>query len=562
MATIRYDNIIHLYIKGTTIFLIYSFFLFPSLIFAGANNANSNNIGHNAARIKTIVNIPHYNGINIAHKINEKLIATYSKHDKKLKIWDRSKFWLITEYNISGSEVNQLFSIGEKLFMKSQSAFYKIDLATDSIERILNDSLLSSSTIVNDRFVVFADNRSRYLAKLMVYDHTKSRFRLIPHSTMRICGACTVEDLYYSNNNYYVFVDYGRVDWQVYDDDFKLINKDSISKDNITSDPNVAYISTTTKSLNDISKKRLVKFKQKVKSKIKKEISIETEKHTIKTEQIPGPGNIITHLKKFYLVNKQTGESRLLVSGEVEYATYGTSFTEKLIDTKNEVVAIKCRTWGFESFFIVDFSGNMLGETKAFHRDKIDIVPIQNYLFLINHTKGQIRSYDLKKQKKIKSNTTDKNKINIMFGNRYSTTRGKQKKGDTTDKNKPINMVVGAIHMKDFRVNGIFHKLMESYIFNDVFDTVDINISGTLLMISLADNTIKTWDLSTGKLLVTKYVLNENTEVIVTPEGYFSGKGNYQDYVHFVDNKYNVYSFSRFARRFYRPEIIQQRMLN
>ena len=47
------------------------------------------------ARIKTMVNFPHYKEVNIIHHINERLMATYSKYDRKLKIWDKSNFMIV-----------------------------------------------------------------------------------------------------------------------------------------------------------------------------------------------------------------------------------------------------------------------------------------------------------------------------------------------------------------------------------------------------------------------------------------------------------------------------------
>ena len=78
---------------------------------------------------------------------------------------------------------------------------------------------------------------------------------------------------------------------------------------------------------------------------------------------------------------------------------------------------------------------------------------------------------------------------------------------------------------------------------------------GKLLASGGGDGTIRFWNMSNGKLLATLYVFPD-ASVIITPEGYFSGTGNYEKYVHFVDGL-KIYTFSQFARRFYRPELVK-----
>jgi len=111
-------------------FLMCTFFLFPSLVFAGDPDSDSNNIGHDVARIKVMVNRPHYKEVDIIHDINDKLLATYSKYDKMVKIWDKQSHLLLSEYHLPIGEIEALFSNKMNLFAKSKKSFYKIDLST------------------------------------------------------------------------------------------------------------------------------------------------------------------------------------------------------------------------------------------------------------------------------------------------------------------------------------------------------------------------------------------------------------------------------------------------
>jgi hypothetical protein len=45
--------------------------------------------------------------------------------------------------------------------------------------------------------------------------------------------------------------------------------------------------------------------------------------------------------------------------------------------------------------------------------------------------------------------------------------------------------------------------------------------------------------------------------VIITPEGYYAGAGNYQDYVHFLKNE-EIIEIDSFKEKFNKPEIIRK----
>jgi len=85
---------------------------------------------------------------------------------------------------------------------------------------------------------------------------------------------------------------------------------------------------------------------------------------------------------------------------------------------------------------------------------------------------------------------------------------------------------------------------------------VSFSSDGRILASGSYDKTIKLRDVKSGKLLVTLYSFPD-ASLALTPEGYFSGTGNYKDYVHFVDfSTFKVYDFDQFAERFYRPELV------
>lgn len=504
--------------------------MLPHLILAYEQDKRTVSKGDRNNKIKTVVNRKHINGVQIIHDIDDKLMATYSKHDKKIKIWDKTRLILLSEYNVNEGEINEIFSIGKKLFAKARDAFYKIDLTNGVIEQVMSDAYLSSSTIINSRFIVFVDKSTRYHARLVAYDYFSDEIKF-SEPDIGLCGGCRPSNAYYLNNKYYVFIydDYAYVYGKDLSFEKTLDRNDGISKEKVHIEPNVVKISKDIENEKNIPEWKLATNRKKlipaIKGKINKRYG---DIHIISERSKDVPSFKGFSLRKFYLNNKQTGESKLIVAGPEEYAAINTThFSEEFVDIKNEIIAIRGHSYGNNSFFVVDFSGNIVGETEGFHWDDIDLVPIANYLFLINYTKGLIISYNLKSQDKVTSAKSE-----VIGG-------------------KKINLLIGAAYAKDYP------RLQTSNIFNDVGDVVDINLKGNLFISKSADITTKAWDLNTGKLLATLYLLDDNTDVVITPEGYFSGKGKYQDYVHFVDEKFNVYQFDQFERKFHRPRMMQ-----
>jgi len=69
------------------------------------------------------------------------------------------------------------------------------------------------------------------------------------------------------------------------------------------------------------------------------------------------------------------------------------------------------------------------------------------------------------------------------------------------------------------------------------------------------DDTIKLWNVNTGKLVAT-FIAFPDASVVITPEGYFTGTGEYQKYVHFVDTKtLKVYTDNKYYATFYKKNL-------
>jgi len=68
---------------------------------------------------------------------------------------------------------------------------------------------------------------------------------------------------------------------------------------------------------------------------------------------------------------------------------------------------------------------------------------------------------------------------------------------------------------------------------------------------------IKIWNARTGKLIATLMAFPD-ASVVITPEGYFSGTGKFEKYVHFVDTEtLKVYTLDQYYETFYRPDLVK-----
>jgi hypothetical protein len=88
----------------------------------------------------------------------------------------------------------------------------------------------------------------------------------------------------------------------------------------------------------------------------------------------------------------------------------------------------------------------------------------------------------------------------------------------------------------------------------------NIKVNKNIIEVFFQNNVIMYYDLNTEEYLYTKYIFDKDTYVIVLKEGFIDGKGNFQDYLHFIDNSYNVFFLNQFYDYFFRPDLVKLKL--
>lgn len=102
-----------------------------------------------------------------------------------------------------------------------------------------------------------------------------------------------------------------------------------------------------------------------------------------------------------------------------------------------------------------------------------------------------------------------------------------------------------------------FQTIKKYKLSSKVIDNVEIKDNKVIVY---SDNQIVYYDYQTQEVLYTKYVFGKDTEITVLKEGFIDGKGDFEKYVHFIDNNYNTYTINQFYDFFYRPDLVKLKL--
>jgi len=88
----------------------------------------------------------------------------------------------------------------------------------------------------------------------------------------------------------------------------------------------------------------------------------------------------------------------------------------------------------------------------------------------------------------------------------------------------------------------------------------DIDNIGKYLITGNENGIIKIFSQKDGCLLGTIYDFGKES-IIITPDGYFDGIGNFYNYIFFQDEKLNVFSFESCYEKFHKPNMVRKSLL-
>ncbi len=443
-----------------------------------------------------MVNIPHTITVDLIHYLDQSFAVTYSKNDGMIKVWNLVQERLIYEYSIPGEEVKEIFNIKMTIFLKTLSSFYRIDLDEDKISKIYSvGGSSTSNTIITPEFILFVMKERRFQDVVIYYDYKRSELK-VPQS-FKVCGACFTAVVYYVNERFYFAEDLEYGNLLVYDRDFNFIGDLPRTEVDLKPYPNVVQITRLGDSLDfsRISKE----FYQSMISGI--EFSDIGDKLKDKLPRIWNGYYIVEELEGdhlngdvlFYLRNERTREFKLILKEGYWTGAYNYGRYEWAF-IYDGLIAIREEagiTPISRCYKVFDFYGNVLGETDMNKANRL-LVPVNNNLFLVRND-GSVVVYDM-------------------------------------------NMKVQSVLEGTGRIT-------------------DIEASDNMVTTSSIHNTKKMWNLSTGKLFATKYEFNDGSDIIITPEGYFTGQGSYSKYLHIVYD-HEAIPIDRYFEIFYRPDLV------
>jgi hypothetical protein len=446
--------------------------------------------------LKVMVNQKHTKPINLIAK-TDKYVITYSTEEAVLKIWDRGSDRLVKEFN-NFNNLQDLLIYKNIIYVLLKNNFYKINL------NYLNKVLITSSRIdfINNMFIKDDKIFIGQWGNVLSYDISTDK--LTDYFKYELRGL---------SNRYFSI-----------SDDFKYILHDERCYN-----LNIADTQFFPKRV-DSSKCSILYINQ---YKVYK-----PNKNIINNKYI---ANTISH--NYFQKKKNHQNSNIFITSKRDWDNY-----KEMLYLHNGANAINIYNEEMRSY---GNTGACWFEEKSIYTTKnkniivdnpCEGVLIENSSYSIFDKKGRLlrtiqkTSKDLEFLALIKD--SDKNTFNLLSLRIYADQ----------------NYIVWDNTLEVLDDNFQTIQTLKNTISNDV---EYIEREDDKVTIYYKNNIIQYFRISDAKLLATKYIIDNDTEITLTPQGYFSGKGDYKDYIHLVDNKHNVYFIDQFFKSFYRPDLVK-----
>jgi hypothetical protein len=458
----------------------------------------------NNSKVLPKINEYHYKDINILAKTDE-FIITYSKEEALVKIWDKKTNKFLKNFeNIF--HLRELTLINNVIYFTHgpRVKFSKIDLKKFTLENLFENKvgMYIGDLILTDESIVFAYKSFRYSVMYFKYDlkNTTIEDRFI----FSVGGASLPKDFKISKNKQLVYLK--DLEWYEINLNEKKIGSTLPGKTKpIKFKKIVSSLLLSNKyPVYNIEEKQNSSRYYQSQNKFIKNIDIRKHDYNSKKLFITAKTDFINNDQYdiLFLTNKTFTNKNIYSQFHFGGASFGCYFEDSKITTVKEkiIVEYNCEGTTGDKYFIFDDMGKLhrkIGKQTPYSKLNTDT----------------LRIYDNK---------------NYIVNNNFI---------EVLDDNfKTIKIL-----------ENTFSKRVE-------------NIKVNKIEVFFQNNVIMYYDLNTEEYLYTKYIFDKDTYVIVLKEGFIDGKGNFQDYLHFIDNSYNVFFLNQFYDYFFRPDLVKLKL--
>ncbi|MCX6333861.1 MAG: hypothetical protein NT092_06090, partial [Bacteroidia bacterium] len=174
------------------------------------------------------------------------------------------------------------------------------------------------------------------------------------------------------------------------------------------------------------------------------------------------------------------------------------------------------------------------------------------YVFTDSLSLATDRKHIIANGHEVKKRFMKKNPVKMEYEFLYSTEDLKRKSGRKFEKEK-----VQLVHI-DSTILGVRVYNRENGHISAVTDAI-LDSSFNRLITSSTDATIKIWDISTGKLIVTMIPVDKDKRIFITPDNYYFAPKNSLNAIGFKQGT-DFYPTEQFDLKFNRPDIVLGRL--
>jgi len=455
--------------------------------------------------IKTVVNQKHYQSINLLFQLQTKTI-TYSLKDSFLKIWDKKNKKLLKEFS-NLNNIENFYVVSNNLFFWSDNNLYKITLDELKKYKLISNMRPIGDLIVYGDYLIIGLNtelHNKYNGvNLLLYN-----YKTLENSIYEVYSCpwtnCVYNFFLYKPVPNIVYIQVNE-EWKkiLRNENDRIVKLNSSIEKSVLSDAKVYKVSSEEYPYMYVLNKKY-EIIQDYNNNPKQSHSIQAINETDNT-------CIIFNNKKIHCAVATGGSG-----------AYDSEFTNAIYTTNKGKIIVSA------------FIGTTIGMGDEYF-DKEGYEKSGYYFYIIEQDGTLLRKIKLKNMFPIQDKI-NKDKLKIYNDQNYIVSKDIIEVLD--DNFKTIN------YLKDTISEDV--ELIEK--------------KDNKIIVYYKGNIKQYFDLKDTKFIFTKYIFSTDSWINITPEGFFSGQGNFKEYIHFINSKYNIYTINQFYDHFFRPDLVQLKL--